>query len=65
MSRRTYDSTVARIAGSLLSGVIAAAEHDWDAIPPEAVHYAVKAAWAVVDEVERQQHERNRPVSVE
>lgn len=40
--QKDYDSTVARIAGNLLSGVIAANSSS-DAIPPEAIEAAVKA----------------------
>jgi hypothetical protein len=50
-AKRKYDATVARIAGNLLSGVIANG-HTW-AIPPEAIREAVKAARAIVDGVQR------------
>lgn len=52
-TKRDYDSTVARIASNLLSGVMAANDTTWLAIPPEAVAAAVAAARAIVAETRR------------
>lgn len=57
MEKRKYDSTVARIAGNLLSGVMATNEATWDAIPCEAVTAAVAAARAIVAETKRTEPE--------
>lgn len=52
MSAKKYDSTVARIAGNLLSGVAAKSGYPF-AIPPAAIEQSVVAARAIVAEVAR------------
>lgn len=59
MATKKYDSTVARIAGNLLSGVMAANAYTWHAVPPEAVLAAVEAARAIVEEVKRTEPQPN------
>lgn len=48
MSKRAYDSTVARIAGNLLSGLVAR-----KALEGEYEEWAVRVARAIVAEVQR------------
>ena len=55
MKPRTYDSTVARIAGNILSGLRHGVSDAHDA---DAVKWAVSMAFAIVDEVQDQQHGR-------
>lgn len=50
--QKTYDSTVARIAGNLLSGVITADQETWS-ISSLAIRYAVEAAREIVAETKR------------
>lgn len=49
MNTRKYDSTVARIAGNILSGYRGGPPKDDDAL----VGWAVQMAWAIVAEVKR------------
>jgi hypothetical protein len=55
--KRKYDSTVARIAGNLLSGVMAntGGVAQWSDVSDNAIEAAVVAARAIVAEVERTQ----------
>lgn len=54
--KKKYDSTVARIAGNLLSGVMAA-HPEWGGVPPDYVAAAVTSARAIVEEVQRTEQE--------
>lgn len=53
--KKKYDSTVARIAGNLLSGVMANTNGSaqWDEVSSGAIEAAVQAARAIVAEVQR------------
>lgn len=53
-AEKNYDSTIMRIAGNLLSGVMSnqTAGSRWSPVPKEAVEYAVATARAIVAEVQ-------------
>lgn len=52
--KRKYDSTIARIAGNLLSGVMAnVSVSQWNDLSEGAIESAVRSARAIVAEVER------------
>lgn len=58
--KRDYDSTVARIAGNLLSGFVSDNLHWWNKIPSEAVAQAVITARAIVAETKRTEPPQER-----